>query len=170
MSLKEFELHVTDPKELIKRWGKDHPELITNTKAIADRCQVTIELGKILIPKFPVPKGESETSYLHKLTWQGLVWRYTDKTESQVSKLSVSAAKRLLTKEIVDRAEYELDIMDKMVYNGYFLIVQDFITWGKYQGIIFGPGRGSAAGSIVAYAIRITEIEPLKYKLISKGF
>jgi DNA polymerase-3 subunit alpha len=75
MSLKNFELHVTDPNEVIERWGKDYPELITNTRKIAERCDVTIELGKILIPKFPVPKGEDEKSYLHKLVWQGLSWR-----------------------------------------------------------------------------------------------
>lgn len=170
MSLADFELHVTDPKEIIKRWGKDYPEAVSNSRAIADRCDVTIELGKILIPKFPVPKGEDEKSYLHKLTYQGLVIRYGGVAESEAEKLTVSAAKKLLTKEVLDRAEYELGIMDSMGYNGYFLIVQDFINWGKNQGIIFGPGRGSAAGSIVAYAIRITEIEPLKYSLMFERF
>lgn len=169
MSLKEIELHVTDPKEVIKRWGKDHPEVITNTKAIADRCDVEINLGGILIPKFPVPKGETEKSYLHKLTWQGLAWRYTDIGDKS-DNLSETAAKKLLTKEIIERTEYELGIMDSMGFNGYFLIVQDFIKWGKNQGIIFGPGRGSAAGSIVAYALRITEIEPLGYNLMFERF
>lgn len=170
MSLSEFELHVTDPNEIIKRWGKDHPDVITNTKAIADRCDVTIELGKILIPHFPVPKGDDEQSYLHKLTWQGLLWRYADKSLKEAEKISEAQARKLLDTEIVERADYELGIMDDMGYNGYFLIVQDFINWGKDQGIIFGPGRGSAAGSIVAYALRITEIEPLKYNLMFERF
>jgi DNA polymerase-3 subunit alpha len=170
MTLADFELHVTDPKELIKRWGKDHPEVITNSKAIADRCDVSIELGKILIPKFPVPKGETEKSYLEKLTWQGLAWRYNDITEEERDKLTVAAAKKMLSQEAIERAEYELSVMNDMGYNGYFLIVQDFINWGKDQGIIFGPGRGSAAGSIVAYAVRITEIEPLGYKLMFERF
>ncbi|MGC1176846.1 MAG: DNA polymerase III subunit alpha [Candidatus Saccharimonadales bacterium] len=170
MSLKDFELHVTDPQEVIERWGAEHPDFITNTKAIADRCNVEIELGKILIPKFPVPKGETEKSYLHKLVWQGLAWRYGDVSTEKSAKLSEAAAKKTLTPEIITRAEYELAIMDDMGFNGYFLIVQDFITWGKDQGIIFGPGRGSAAGSIVAYAIRITEIEPLKYDLMFERF
>lgn len=170
MSLKEIELHVTDPKEVIARWGKDHPEAITNTKAIADRCNVEIELGKILIPKFPVPKGETEQSYLHKLVWQGLAWRYGDVELGKSEKLSEAAAKKILKKDIIERAEYEMEIMDSMGFNGYFLIVQDFIKWGKDQGIIFGPGRGSAAGSIVAYALRITEIEPLKYNLMFERF
>ena len=170
MSLKEFELHVTDPREIIKRWGKDHPDFIRNTRAIADRCNVTIELGKILIPKFPVPKGEDEKSYLHKLVWRGLAWRYGGVSMEESGKLTIAAARKLLRKDIIERAEYELGIMDSMGYNGYFLIVQDFINWGKSQGIIFGPGRGSAAGSIVAYAIRITEIEPLKYSLMFERF
>jgi DNA polymerase-3 subunit alpha len=170
MSLKDIELHVTEPKEVIARWGKDHPEAITNTKAIADRCNLELELGKILIPKFPVPKGETEKSYLHKLVWQGLAWRYADVDIDKSADLTEAAVKKLLDKAIVKRAEYELEIMDSMGFNGYFLIVQDFITWGKDQGIIFGPGRGSAAGSIVAYAIRITEIEPLKYNLMFERF
>jgi DNA polymerase-3 subunit alpha len=170
MSLKDFELHVTDPREVIGRWEKDHPEFITNTKAIADRCNVKIELGNILIPKFPVPKGESEKSYLHKLVWQGLAWRYAGKSDEDSAKLTPAEAKKLLRKEIIDRTEYELETMDSMGFNGYFLIVQDFIKWGKDQGIIFGPGRGSAAGSIVAYAIRITEIEPLQYDLMFERF
>ena len=170
MSLAEFELHVTDPNDIIKRWGKDYPDIISNTRAIADRCDVTIELGKILIPKFPVPKGDDEKSYLHKLTYQGLAWRYGGVEETKAAELTIAAAKKLLSQEVLERAAYELEIMDSMGFNGYFLIVQDFINWGKKQGIIFGPGRGSAAGSIVAYAIRITEIEPLKYNLMFERF
>ncbi|MDB5182857.1 MAG: dnaE [Candidatus Saccharibacteria bacterium] len=170
MSLKNFELHITDPKEVIKRWGKDHPEAIANTRAIAERCNVEIELGKILIPKFPVPKGEDEKSYLHKLVWRGLAWRYAGVELEASTKLSIAEARKAIKPEIVVRADYELGIMDSMGFNGYFLIVQDFITWGKDQGIIFGPGRGSAAGSIVAYALRITEIEPLTYSLMFERF
>ncbi|HVV26163.1 MAG TPA: DNA polymerase III subunit alpha [Candidatus Saccharimonadales bacterium] len=170
MSLKDIELHVTEPKEVIERWGKDHPEAITNTKVIAKRCNLDIELGKILIPKFPVPRGESEKSYLHKLVWQGLAWRYGGVDDQKAAKLSEAAAKKLLTKEMIERTEYELDTINSMGFNGYFLIVQDFIKWGKDQGIIFGPGRGSAAGSIVSYAIRITEIDPLKYGLMFERF
>jgi DNA polymerase-3 subunit alpha len=170
MSLKDFPLHVVDPTELIERWGKDNPEVITTTKEIADRCNVTITLGKILIPKFPVPKGQTEKSYLEKLVWQGLAWRYAGINIDERDTIEVAKAKKLLSQEIVERAEYELSVMNDMGYNGYFLIVQDFINWGKNQGIIFGPGRGSAAGSIVAYAIRITEIEPLRYSLMFERF
>jgi DNA polymerase-3 subunit alpha len=169
-SLKDFHLHVEDPAEIIKRWGKSYPEVITNTKKIADRCDVSIELGKILIPKFPVPKGMSEKSYLEKLVWQGLAWRYGNVSLEKRDSITTADAKKSLSKEIIERAEYELSVMDSMGYNGYFLIVQDFINWGKDQGIIFGPGRGSAAGSIVSYAIRITEIDPMLYKLRFERF
>lgn len=170
MSLKEFELHVTDPEEIIARWGDEYPEAISNTKAIADRCNVTIELGKILIPKFPVPKGEDEKSYLHKLVWRGLAWRYGGVSLAERDSISEAEARQKLTPTIIERAEYELGVIDGMGFNGYFLIVQDFITWGKDQGIIFGPGRGSGAGSIVAYAARITELEPLQYDLLFERF
>jgi DNA polymerase-3 subunit alpha len=169
-SLKDFHLHVEDPAEIIKRWGKANPEVILNTKKIADRCDVSIELGKILIPKFPVPKGLNEKTYLHKLVWQGLAWRYGSTTKKQSKELSTDEAKKTLPKEIFDRATYEMGIIDSMGFNGYFLIVQDFINWGKDQGIVFGPGRGSAAGSIIAYALRITELNPLTYDLLFERF
>lgn len=170
MSLKDFELHVIPPKELIARWGTNHPEVITNTKKVADRCNVELELGKILIPKFPVPDGETEKSYLDRLVYQGLARRYRGKTEEQAAGLSNDELKTLLPKDVLERATYELSVIDSMGFNGYFLIVQDFINWGKSRGIIFGPGRGSAAGSIVAYAVRITDLDPLKYGLLFERF
>jgi DNA polymerase-3 subunit alpha len=170
MSLKEYPLHVEDPKEIIARWGKDHPEVITNTKEIADRVQLEIELGKILIPKFPVPEGETEESYLNKMVWQGLAWRYGGVSEDEAKELSVDEAKKHVPEAPTKRAEYELGIIAQMGFNGYFLIVSDFISWGKDQGIIFGPGRGSAAGSIIAYAVKITDLDPLKYDLLFERF
>lgn len=170
MSLKEFELHVIPPKELIARWGADHPEVITNTKKVADRCNVELELGKILIPKFPIPEGESEKSHLDRLVYQGLARRYLGKSEEEAAALSNEAIKAKLPKDVLERVVYELGVIDSMGFNGYFLIVQDFINWGKSRGIIFGPGRGSAAGSIVAYAVRITDLDPLKYGLLFERF
>lgn len=175
MSLKDFELHVTDPKEVISRWGKDRPDLITNSRAIADRCDISIELGKILIPKFPVPTGETEESYLEKQVYQGLVWRYGTLEnkpihEAKAAKLSVTEAKKLIPKNVLERAKYELGVIEHMGFNGYFLIIADFIKWGKDQGIVFGPGRGSAASSIIAYSLKITEIDPLKYDLLFERF
>lgn len=170
MSLKEFELHVTDPKEVIARWGQEYPDFITNTKAIADRCNVEIELGNILIPKFPVPKGETEKSYLQKLVYRGLAWRYGNVGEAEAAALSIAAAKKATPRHVLERAEYELSVIEAMGFNGYFLIVSDFINWGKDQGIIFGPGRGSAAGSIISYSLKITELDPLAYDLLFERF
>lgn len=170
MSLKEFQLHVIPPNELIDRWGKDHPEVILNTKKVADRCDVSIELGKILIPKFPVPEGETEKSHLDELTYRGLAWRYGDLNEDQTSDLSVNEAKKHIPAEVLKRAKYELEIIDRMGFNGYFLIIQDFINWGKNKGIVFGPGRGSAAGSIISYALKVTELDPLAYNLLFERF
>lgn len=175
MSLTDFELHVTDPKDIIKRWGKDHPEVITNSKKIANRCNVSIEFGKILIPKFPVPAGETDKTYLQKLVWRGLAWRYGKTKTGSISrvastKLTIEQAKKTLDDAILERANYELSVIDNMGYDGYFLIVQDFINWGKDRDIVFGPGRGSAAGSIISYALRITELDPLKYDLLFERF
>ena len=170
MSLKNFELHVTDPNEIIKRWGQDNSDAITNTKAIADRCNVEIELGKILIPKFPVPKGENEKSYLHLLVYQGLAWRYGGKTAEEAARLNIEDAIATLKDTVRERAAYELGVIENMGFNGYFLIIWDFINWGKNEGIVFGPGRGSAAGSIVAFSLRITELDPLKYDLLFERF
>lgn len=175
MSLKDFDLHVNKPEEVIERWGTEHPDFISNTRVIADRCDLTIELGKILIPKFPVPKGETEKSYLDKLVYRGLAWRYglKDKKfiqETDAQQLAVAAAKKTLPRHVLERAEYELGVIAAMNFNGYFLIIADFIGWGKNQGIVFGPGRGSAAGSIIAYALKITELEPLQYDLLFERF
>ncbi|HWT55800.1 MAG TPA: DNA polymerase III subunit alpha [Candidatus Microsaccharimonas sp.] len=170
MSLKDFELHVTEPSEVIARWGKEHPDFITNTRTIADRCKVTLELGKILIPKFPVPKGEDEKSYLDKLVWSGLAWRYGGVDEEVAATLDIEAARKTLPKHIIERADYELSVIDQMGFNGYFLIISDFINWGKNQGIVFGPGRGSAAGSIISYSLKVTELDPMKYDLLFERF
>ena len=179
MTLKNFDLHVIPAEEIISHWEKTCPEAVLNTKKIADSCNVDLQLGRILIPKFPVPDGESEASYLEKLVFQGLVYRYAGKTLEEVENLPITECKKLLKKvdedrddahKILPRIDYELSVVNKMGYNGYFLIVQDFINWGKSQRIVYGPGRGSAAGSILAYALRITELDPLKYDLLFERF
>ena len=170
MSLKDFELHVTDPADIIERWNKTNPRAVANTKNIADRCNLEIELGKILIPKFPTPNGESEKEYLDHLVYSGMASRYADIDLDEAKKLTNKELRAKLTKEQIDRLDMELSVLDNMGYNGYFLIVQDFINWGKSQGIIFGPGRGSAAGSIIAYALNITDLDPLKYDLLFERF
>ena len=170
MSLKDFELHLTDPRDIIDHWGEEFPEVIRNTKKIADRCDVEIELGRILIPKYPLPDGENEHSYLFRLTYQGLLQRYNGASKEEAEKLDPDEIIPKLSDEVRERAEMELGVMGNMGYEGYFLIVQDFINWGKSQGIVFGPGRGSAAGSIVAYALNITDLDPLKYGLLFERF
>ena len=132
----------------------EYPEAITNTVRIAERCHATIPLPGPLLPDFELPAGFSETSeYLRHLTFQGLQKRYP-----------------VVTDEITQRAEYELSVIIKMDFTGYFLIVADFINWAKEHDIPVGPGRGSGAGSIVAYALRITDIDPLKYNLLFERF
>lgn len=176
MSLAEFDLHVNKPEEVIGRWGAEHSDFITNTRAVAERCDLTIELGKILIPKFSVPKGETEKSYLEKLVYKGLAWRYGHTTsnkpisETEARKLSMADAKKTLPQAVRERASYELEVIEQMGFNGYFLIIADFVGWGKDQGIVFGPGRGSAAGSISSYALKITELDPLAYDLLFERF
>ena len=170
MSLKDFELHLTDPRDIIDHWGEEFPEVIRNTKKIADRCDVEIELGRILIPKYPLPDGENEHSYLLRLTYQGLLQRYNGASKEEAEKFDPDEIIPKLSDEVRERAKMELGVMGNMGYEGYFLIVQDFINWGKSQGIVFGPGRGSAAGSIVAYALNITDLDPLKYGLLFERF
>lgn len=170
MSLKDFELHLTDPRDIIDHWGEELPEVITNTKKVADRCDVELDLGRILIPKYPLPEGENEHSYLLKLTYQGLIQRYNDVSAEEAKKLTVEQITPQLSDDVRERAEMELGVMGNMGYEGYFLIVQDFINWGKSRGIVFGPGRGSAAGSIIAYALNITDLDPLKYGLLFERF
>lgn len=170
MSLKDFELHVTDPRDIISRWGRTNPAAVRNTKLIADRCHVEIELGKILIPEFPVPDGMTEKSYLDHLVYQGMAFRYLDIPWDEAGEMGNDAIREKLAPEQVERLDMEFGVLDRMGYNGYFLIVQDFINWGKSQGIIFGPGRGSAAGSIIAFALRITDLDPLKYDLLFERF
>ncbi len=179
MTLKDYDLHVIPAQEIIEHWQDTCPEAVLNTKKIADRCDVDLQLGRILIPKFPIPTDDDEKTYLDKLVFQGLVYRYGDKKLEDTVDLSIEECRKILGEidkdrdelhQILPRIDYELSVVDKMGYNGYFLIVQDFINWGKEQRIVYGPGRGSAAGSILAYALRITELDPLKYDLLFERF
>lgn len=169
-NLKDYDLFVEDPKNLIARWGEAHGDAIRNSKLIADRCEVELELGTFLLPQFPVPEGETEKTYLDKLVYRGLAERYGEVPRAEAEKLSVEEAKKHVGQIMLDRADYELGVVDRMGFNGYFLIVADLINWGKDNGIIFGPGRGSAAGAIIAYATRITDLEPLQYELVFERF
>jgi DNA polymerase-3 subunit alpha len=141
-----------DPEDLAKAFS-EVPEALENTLKIADRCNVELDLGGILIPDFPVPGGYTVKTYLEKLVEEGLRKRYSE-----------------ITPEIKDRVAYELTVIEKMGYEGYFLIVQDYVRWAKEHGIVVGPGRGSAAGSVVAYSLDIVDIDPIKYDLLFERF
>jgi DNA polymerase III subunit alpha len=147
----EFFLRSTD--EMAEKFA-EWPEALATTLEIAERCDVEIELGKQLIPRFDCPGGMVESEYLRQLVMEGLTWRFGD---------PIPAA-------ALERAEYELGVIDRMGYSGYFLIVWDFIKWARDHGIPVGPGRGSAAGSLVAYATRITDLDPLEYDLLFERF
>ena len=166
----DMDLYVAGPEEIKERWSH-LPEALENTVKIAERCDVIIEQGGILIPTFPVPEeGISERDYLHRLCWQGLAWRYGGIAKEDIIHITEEKARSLVDPGMVERLDYELSVIAKMGYDGYFLIVSDFINWGKNQGIIFGPGRGSAAGSIVAYSLNITDLDPMMYDLLFERF
>lgn len=129
------------------------PEALENTQKIADRCNVEIEFGKFHLPKFEIPNGLTAYEYLKQLVDRGMRERYPNADES-----------------VVSRMQYELDTISQMGYVDYFLIVWDFIHYAKSHGIPVGPGRGSAAGSVVAYCLHITDVDPIKYSLIFERF
>jgi DNA polymerase III catalytic subunit, DnaE type len=129
------------------------PEAIENTVRISERCSVDFQFDRVFLPEFPVPEGYDNLSYLKKLCYDGLKERYSS-----------------ITKELTDRLDYEISVIDKMGYVDYFLIVWDFIRFARENGIVTGPGRGSAAGSLVAYTLGITRIDPIRYGLLFERF
>jgi DNA polymerase-3 subunit alpha len=148
------EFYLKSPEQM-RQLFRDHPEACDNTLAIAERCNVEFEMstGKYM-PKFPVPEGETEDSWFVKEVNAGLEKRYPDGIPDKVRK----------------QADYEIGIITQMGFPGYFLVVADFINWSKNNGIRVGPGRGSGAGSMAAYAMRITDLDPLEHGLIFERF
>jgi DNA polymerase-3 subunit alpha len=142
------QFYLKSPQEMYKLFGHI-PSAIENTVRIADQCNVEIEFGKSKLPKFCTPEGITNYDYLKKLVYEGAEKLYPQ-----------------ITQDIVDRIEYELSTVKSMGYIDYFLIVWDFIRYAKENGVLVGPGRGSAAGSIVTYCLFITRIDPLKYDLL----
>ncbi|MGI8414590.1 MAG: DNA polymerase III subunit alpha, partial [Solirubrobacteraceae bacterium] len=130
------------------------PEAIATTLEIAQRCDVELELDRQLIPRYPTPDGETEAGHLRGLVDQGLHLRYGTPPPAQA----------------LTRADYELGVIERMGFNAYFLIVWDFVRYAKDNGIAVGPGRGSAAGSIVAYCLQITDVDPLRHDLLFERF
>jgi len=157
------EFYLKSPDEMLQVF-KGFEEAIENTVEVASKCNFEMEIGKLHLPKFAVPEGETPDTYLETLVWEGIKKRYGSEVERGGESTVV------VPPEVNDRVKYELYTIEKMDYAAYFLIVQDFIAFAKNNGIQVGPGRGSAAGSIVSYALGITNIDPLKYGLIFERF
>jgi DNA polymerase-3 subunit alpha len=147
------EFYLRDSQEMASKFA-EWPEAIASTLEIAERCAVELELGKQLIPSYETPTGVGERDYLRERVQEGLRLRYGDPPPAAA----------------VERMEMELDVIDRMGFNAYFLIVWDFVKFAKENGIAVGPGRGSAAGSIVSYCLAITDVDPLRYDLLFERF
>ncbi len=153
MNLMDFELYLKSPEEMAEHF-KETPQALSNTQEIVEKCNLEIHLGETQLPFFEVPKGETAETYLRKLTQAGLEKHF---------------GKNILPVHL-ERMSYELSVIEKTGFASYFLIVQDLINWAKNQGIVVGPGRGSAAGSFVSYLIGITNLDPIKYDLLFERF
>lgn len=154
------DLYLRTPGEMEELF-EDVPDAVVNTVAIADRCNVTIPTGTYFLPDFEVPEGFDINSYMHDRALDGLETRFDE----------MNLAKFPFDKDdYLERLEMECGVISRMGYAGYFLIVWDFIRWARTQGIPVGPGRGSGAGSIVAWALRITDINPMRYGLLFERF
>jgi len=153
MSFDTNEFYLKSSQEMEESFSAT-PEALASTLEIAERCEVEIELDKQLIPRFDCPDGKDEKAYLRELVLEGMRGRYGDPPPA----------------EAVERMEMELGVIDSMGFNAYFLIVWDFVNYAKSNGIAVGPGRGSAAGSLVAYCLRITDVDPLRYDLLFERF
>jgi DNA polymerase-3 subunit alpha len=147
------EFYLRDSGEMIAAFA-EWPEAIASTLEIAERCSVELELGKQLIPQYRTPDGSGEREYLRERVREGVLLRYGDPAPAVA----------------LERMEMELEVIDRMGFNAYFLIVWDFVKFAKENGIAVGPGRGSAAGSIVAYCLAITDVDPLRYDLLFERF
>jgi len=153
MRFQTDQFHLRTPGEMEALFG-EVPQALENTLRIAEACNVELEFGKLRLPRFPLPDGfDTPDAYLEHLAWKGLRQRYGDVTE-----------------ELSERLRFELGIIQRMGYGGYFLIVRDFIEFARQRKVPVGPGRGSAAGSLVSYAIGITNIDPIKYNLLFERF
>jgi DNA polymerase III subunit alpha len=153
LTFESNEFYLRDSAEMVAAFA-EWPEAVANTLEIAERCSVELELGKQRIPSFPTPDGSDERQYLRDRVREGLRLRYGDPPPA----------------EALERVEMELAVIDRMGFNAYFLIVWDFVKFAKENGIAVGPGRGSAAGSIVAYCLAITDVDPLRYDLLFERF
>jgi DNA polymerase-3 subunit alpha len=156
--------YLRSPEEMQTLFA-DLPEALQNTVEISKRCTVKLNLGHNYLPKFPVPNQDSVESYLSQLSKEGLNWRFP-----VIEKQRASISSDVLKASYENRLQVELDVINNMGFAGYFLIVADFIKWARENGVPVGPGRGSGAGSLVAYVLHITDIDPLQYDLLFERF
>ena len=169
LSMMNSDYSMRSPEEMWDVFGHV-PEALENTVKIAERCSVSFDFGKYRIPSFHTPDNKAPADYLRELCFQGMVKKYPLKHTAE--ELMMGSATDLSDEErlLVDRLNYELKVITDMGFVGYFLIVWDFVKWAKDHEIVVGPGRGSAAGALVSYSLDITEIDPLKYKLLFERF
>ena len=158
-------LYITSPEEMLT-YFKDCPEAVHNTQRIAEQCNLELKLGKPMLPTFQVPDSHTSDSFMAELARANLEERFKEIDEARF-RAGQSPVDREPYKQ---RLEMELGVIQKMGFSGYFLIVQDFINWAKQNNIPVGPGRGSGAGSLVAYCLRITDLDPLPYNLLFERF
>lgn len=152
MKFSNDEFYVKSPAEMADIFA-DYPEALANTSKIAEKCNVTLDFNELYLPDFEAPVGLTDEQYLEQICRENLKIRYPE-----------------ITPEVLNRLDFELDVIRKMGYSSYFLIVWDFINYSRKNGITVGPGRGSAAGSIVSYLLNITNLDPLKYGLLFERF
>ncbi len=164
MRFESDQFYVKSAGEFEREFGHVAPEALRNTLAIAERCRVSLDLGINRIPEFRVPGGMTSDQYIRTLSVEGLARRFE---EMRARGAKLAAAEETAYRK---RLDYELSVIEKTGFSGYFLIVWDFIRFAKEQSIPVGPGRGSAAGSLVAYALRITEVDPIPYDLLFERF
>lgn len=152
LTMKEDDFSLRPPEEMAEEF-KEYPGAIENTQRIKDDCNFQFDLGKTKLPVFETPDNKNPDDYLKELSFQGLKKRYQE-----------------LTPELTERLDYELSVIKQTGFAPYFLIVQDFVKWAKEKRIVVGPGRGSAAGSLVSYCLGITNVDPVKYNLFFERF
>ncbi|MDP3789257.1 MAG: DNA polymerase III subunit alpha [Candidatus Omnitrophota bacterium] len=153
MRMQTYEFYLKSASEMARKFGETCPEALKNTMEVAEKCNLELDFKKTHLPHYKVPAGKKRDEYLRDLVWEGITRRYGS-----------------ITDEIKKRFEYELQVIEKLGYTSYFLIAWDFVHYAKQKGIPVGPGRGSAAGSIVSYSLGITDIDPLKYDLLFERF
>ncbi|MFA4931217.1 MAG: DNA polymerase III subunit alpha [Patescibacteria group bacterium] len=170
MSFMEYDLSMTEPARMMEIFA-DVPEAITNTKKIADKCEVKLDLGNYYLPKVAKPTGFTDDyDYLDWLTIKGMVERYGDIQLVKNEDFDRVKVLSTLDRELVERMKYELGVIKKMGFPSYFVIVWDFVRFARENDIMVGPGRGSGAGSIVLYALKITDLCPIEYGLLFERF